>query len=106
LVLATLRRQALESLIDMSRWKSPGHAQYPFIILGRVGNIPEDEIQKAWAEGHREVLIEKVLRESKQRPTQSLSLEFQRHRNNHGVLRLDRYPIHSLRAGIILRELG
>ena len=67
LVLATLRRQALESLVDMSRWKSPGHAEYPFFILGRVGNIPEDEIQKAWAEGNREILIKKVLKESKQR---------------------------------------
>jgi hypothetical protein len=66
LVLATLRRRALESLIDMSRWKSPGHAEYPFFILGRLGNIPEDEIQKAWDEGKREVLIEKVLREYQQ----------------------------------------
>jgi hypothetical protein len=66
LVLAYLRRRVLDSLVDMSRWKSPGHAQYPFFILGRVGNIPEDEIQKAWDEGKRESLIERVLQSSKQ----------------------------------------
>jgi len=61
-MLSILRQRALESLAEMSRWKSPGHAQYPFFILGRVGNISEAEIQKAWDEGNREVLIEKVLR--------------------------------------------
>jgi hypothetical protein len=66
LLLASLRRRALESLVDMARWKSPGHAQYPFFILGRVGNISEDEIQKAWDEGKREALIKKVQRKPEQ----------------------------------------
>ncbi|HEX6189899.1 MAG TPA: hypothetical protein VFZ40_17615 [Pyrinomonadaceae bacterium] len=59
-VLSKLREQALPSLIEMSRWKSPGHALCPFFLLGRVGNISEDEISRAWASGNRERLIETV----------------------------------------------
>jgi hypothetical protein len=64
-VLAYLRLRAVRSLVDMSRWKNPGHAQYPFFVLGRLADIPEAEIQIAWDEGKREVLIERVLRYSK-----------------------------------------
>jgi hypothetical protein len=61
---ASLRRRALTSLVEMARWKSPGHAQLPFIILGRVGNFSEEEIQKAWESGNRESLINAVWRKS------------------------------------------
>src|SRR5437016_3586377 len=64
-VLSKLRERALLSLIEMSRWKSPGHAFGPFFILGRVGNISEDEIRKEWDSGKREILIETVLRRVK-----------------------------------------
>ncbi len=64
-VLSELRERALPSLIEMSRWKSPGHALGPFFLLGRVGNISEDEIWKVWASGNRESLIEKVLKSVK-----------------------------------------
>ena len=64
-ILSKLRERALPSLIEMSRWKSPGHALGPFFLLGRVGNISEDEIRKAWASGNRESLIETVLKRVK-----------------------------------------
>jgi hypothetical protein len=60
-VLSMLRDHALPSLIEMSRWKSPGHASSSFFLLGRVGNLSEDEIQKYWDSGNRETLIETVL---------------------------------------------
>jgi hypothetical protein len=59
-VLTKLREQALPSLIEMARWKS-GHAQQSFFLLGRVGNLSEEEILKYWASGNRETLIETVL---------------------------------------------
>lgn len=59
-VLSSLRHRALQSLIEMSRWKSSGHAHSPFFILGRVGNLAEEEIRKAWSSGDREFLIETV----------------------------------------------
>ncbi|HEX8846989.1 MAG TPA: hypothetical protein VF791_20265 [Pyrinomonadaceae bacterium] len=60
-ILSTLRKRALQSLVEMSRWKSSGHAQLPFFILGRVGNLSEEEIWKAWMSGNRESVIERVL---------------------------------------------
>jgi hypothetical protein len=61
-VLSSLRRHALQSLVEMARWKSLGHAQAPFVILGRVGKLSEEEIWKAWNSGNRESLIQKVLK--------------------------------------------
>lgn len=61
-ILTQLREQALPSLIEMARWKSPGHAYRPFALLGRLGNLSEDEIQKDWVSGNREALIDTVLR--------------------------------------------
>jgi hypothetical protein len=66
-VLAKLRKQALPSLIEMSRWKAPGHAFSPFFLLGRVGNLSDVEIQRAWDSGNRETLIATVLRKIKSR---------------------------------------
>jgi hypothetical protein len=61
-LLSSLRQRALQSLVEMSRWKSPGHAAAAFFILGRVGNLSDDEIQKAWSSGNRQALIETVLK--------------------------------------------
>ena len=63
-VLSKLREHTLPSLIEMSRWKT-GHALSPFFLLGRVGNLSEDEIQKYWDSGNRETLIETVLKSLK-----------------------------------------
>ncbi|HEV7374566.1 MAG TPA: hypothetical protein VGN95_07605 [Pyrinomonadaceae bacterium] len=61
-VLSNLRQRALQSLIEMSRWKSPVHANAAFFILGRAGNLSDDEIQKIWDSGNRQLLIETVLK--------------------------------------------
>ncbi|MBA2502531.1 MAG: hypothetical protein H0V27_06585 [Pyrinomonadaceae bacterium] len=59
-ILSALRERALPSLIEMARWKNPGHALAPFVLLGRVGNLSEEEIWKAWTSGDREALVEIV----------------------------------------------
>ncbi|HEV2830101.1 MAG TPA: hypothetical protein VGW76_21050 [Pyrinomonadaceae bacterium] len=61
-VLSGLRRHALQSLVEMARWKSLPHAQSPFFILGRVGKLSEAEIWQAWNSGNRESLIQRVLK--------------------------------------------
>lgn len=61
-ILSSLRQRALQSLVEMSRWKSQGHASAAFFILGRVGNLSDDEIQKAWNGGNRQSLIQTVLK--------------------------------------------
>lgn len=59
-LLAALREKALTSLIEMAGWKNDGHAGAPFIILGRVAGLSEDEIGRALITGKREMLIEKI----------------------------------------------
>ena len=46
-VLARLRREALASLVDMARWKSPGHASPGATILGRMAGLSEEKIAVA-----------------------------------------------------------
>jgi hypothetical protein len=61
-ILSSLRQRALQSLVEMSRWKSPGHAFAPFFVLGRVSNLSDEEIHKAWSSGDREFLIKTVMK--------------------------------------------
>jgi hypothetical protein len=43
-ILAKLRTEALDSLIEMASWSSPGHAAMSRLILGRVAGMPDDRI--------------------------------------------------------------
>lgn len=60
-VLALIRDRALESLAEMARWKSLGHALPAYILLGRVGGGAEADIHTAWESGDREQVIRKAL---------------------------------------------
>jgi hypothetical protein len=64
-VLSELRHKALPSLIEMARWKSSGHAQASFILLGRIAGFPEDEIFAAWERGDRASFIESAVKRIK-----------------------------------------
>ena len=46
-LLAELRERALTSLFNMARWKNKNYANTGFIILGRLGDLPEEEIVRA-----------------------------------------------------------
>jgi hypothetical protein len=52
-----IRDRALQSLIEMARWKTLDHALPPFLLLGRVVGLPEDQVQAAWTKGDRESVI-------------------------------------------------
>jgi hypothetical protein len=56
-LLGRLRRQALPALIEMARWRSHSHADYPRTILGRVGGIEEDELLKLVVENKTEEIV-------------------------------------------------
>jgi hypothetical protein len=60
-VLNPLRQRALPALVEMARWKSPGHAQGAFILLGRIVGLDEQKIWDAWARGARESVITRAL---------------------------------------------
>jgi hypothetical protein len=59
--LATLRVRALRTLIEMARWESLRYALRPFLLVGRVAGVPEQEIQQRWSNGEREQVIRKAV---------------------------------------------
>ncbi len=59
--LTAVRERALPALIEMARWKSPGHAHVPFILLGRVAGLSDRETEDAFQRGDREAVIARVL---------------------------------------------
>ncbi|HLH01365.1 MAG TPA: HEAT repeat domain-containing protein [Bryobacteraceae bacterium] len=57
-LLAKIRTRALDSLIEMARWRDSGHAYFSRIILGRIAGRPEDRLDKlAWSGP-----VEKIIR--------------------------------------------
>lgn len=56
-ILDQIRDRALQSLIEMARWKTLAHALPPYLLLGRVMGLPEDQVQAAWTKGDREWVI-------------------------------------------------
>ena len=45
-VLAQLRTEVLDSLLEMARWRSIGHAEAALTILGRMAGIDEQTLNK------------------------------------------------------------
>jgi hypothetical protein len=64
-ILSELRQRALPSLIEMARWKSPGHAGASFFLLGRVAGFSDDDIKAAWESGDRASFIEAAAKRAK-----------------------------------------
>jgi hypothetical protein len=45
-LLRDLRSQALDSLVEMARWRNPGHAIPAKLILGRIAGMDESKLEK------------------------------------------------------------
>jgi hypothetical protein len=56
-VLSEIQKQALGSLLEMARWKWMGHAWSSLMILGRIGGLSDEEIEKDLEAGDREMVI-------------------------------------------------
>ena len=56
-VLDQIREGALQSLTEMARWKTLAHALPPYLLLGRIAGLPEEEVKAAWIRGDRESVI-------------------------------------------------
>ena len=61
-LLATLRKDALPSLVEMARWKSEEHALFAFTILGRIAGYSDEAARDLWDRGDREVVIEAAIK--------------------------------------------
>jgi len=55
-----LRAEALDSLLEMARWRSPGHAEAALTILGRIAGIDEDSLTKLTDAGDAAAIIARV----------------------------------------------
>ena len=56
-----MRERALPSLAEMAQWHSLSYALPPFLLLGRVGGLSDQEIQNRWTQGDREDMVRDVL---------------------------------------------
>jgi hypothetical protein len=56
-LLSRLRSQALDSLIEMARWRSRGHAGTARILLGRIAGIEETSLQQRVGAGEVDQII-------------------------------------------------
>jgi hypothetical protein len=56
-LLEALRRNALPSLVEMARWKSPGHAMPSLLILARMSGMSDEAIDQALKAGDSERII-------------------------------------------------
>ncbi len=59
--LAQLHERALPPLAEMAQWKSLPHALPAFLLVGRIGNVTEEQIQANWTSGDRAAMIQRVV---------------------------------------------
>jgi HEAT repeat protein len=62
-VLAPLRTEALDSLVEMARWRNTGHAFAALSILGRIAGLDEDTLNKLIDAGRSDTIISKLNRQ-------------------------------------------
>ena len=67
-LLRQLHDRAFGSLVEMARWKSKGHAFHAFLILGRLRNISDRELNKvAWDISRRNAVIDKIVKANRRK---------------------------------------
>lgn len=59
-LLTALRTDALDSLIEMARWRSAGHAEAALTILGRMAGLSEDSLNRLIEAGQADTIISKL----------------------------------------------
>lgn len=57
-VLQLLKTDGLIPIIQMARWKNPGHAMFSLMILGRIAGVSDEAIFAAYNADDRNVLID------------------------------------------------
>jgi hypothetical protein len=66
-VLDQIRTRALQSVVEMARWRHLPHALPAFILAGRLAGLSEEALQEAWKKEDREPVIRAVSSPSKKR---------------------------------------
>ncbi|MFB3827479.1 MAG: HEAT repeat domain-containing protein [Bryobacteraceae bacterium] len=60
-VLQQVRERALDSVVEMARWKALDYALPPFILVARLAGLNQEQTEEAWTHGEREKVIAKAL---------------------------------------------
>jgi hypothetical protein len=60
-IVGMLRERSLPTLIEMSRWQVEGHAMMAYYLVGKVAQMTDEEIHKAWDSDDRERVIARAL---------------------------------------------
>ncbi len=58
--LQLIHDRALPAMVEMAEWKSPRYALPPFLLLGRMAGMPDDEVQRLWKQGDRKAVIDRA----------------------------------------------
>ena len=61
-LLKQLRERTLESLAEMAQWKRSGHAMAPFLILGRIAGMSDEELFESFSTGERGEAVDALLK--------------------------------------------
>jgi hypothetical protein len=56
-LLAKIREQALEQVIEMATWTEYGHAAAARLVLGRVAGIPEEKLGEMAKEASADPIV-------------------------------------------------
>ncbi len=59
--LQLIGERSLEELVEMARWATPRYALRPFLLLGRVAGMTDEEVQQSWQKGDRNAVTDKAL---------------------------------------------
>ena len=65
MIMTLLRERALPSLAEMARWKSLTHALGPYMLLGRVAGMSDEQLAESWTKGEREAVITRALKSAR-----------------------------------------
>lgn len=66
-VLDQIRSRALPALVEMARWENLRYALPPFVLVGRLAGLSDEETQREWKQGAREPVIQKALGRARRR---------------------------------------
>jgi hypothetical protein len=62
-LLAAIRADALDALIEMAQWRNSGHAEAARMILGRIAGIEEKRLQTLSDKGQVDVIVRAIQRQ-------------------------------------------
>ena len=60
-ILDQIRDRGLPALVEMARWDTLNYALPPFLLVGRIAGLKDEEIESRWSKGERQPVIDQAL---------------------------------------------